>query len=286
MKLGLIENAWFNSPIDRVRGIEVARELGFDTYDLFFDGITPTLRKEMRSALKRTGLPVPTCIVFGYSLTDFNADVRRYTRSWLKRQLEAGQSFESDAMVLVLGEHILEKVELKPEIEWDWALEGVRELADHAAAHGMKVALEFPAHKSSIVHDVASMSAFLRDVKHRSVDANVDVSHLYLMGDSPREVSKLKGRIAHVHFSDCNGKVHGDLPPGRGVVPLVDYLSALKETGYEGAISLELEWSPEPSKIREWVTEAYESTAEMMSKLGVRDARSSERGKKTRASRR
>lgn len=270
MELGLIENAWFGSPVGRVQGIRIARELGFDTYDVFLDGITPSLKREMRSALRKAELPVPTFIVFGYSLTDFNSEVRRFTISWLKRQMDIGHYFEGRAMVLVLGEHILEKVELDPKVEWGWALEGVRELADYAESGGMSVALEFPAHRSSIVHDVATMSSFLKDVRHRAVNSNADVSHLYLMGDAPDSVRRLKGRVAHVHFSDCDGKVHGDLPPGRGVVPLTEYLAALKGIGYSGPVSLELEWSPEPAKIREWVEEAYLSTAEMMRRLKVR----------------
>ena len=46
------------------------------------------------------------------------------------------------------------------------------------------------------------------------VAANCDISHLYLMEIDPSEVRRLAGRIAHVHLSDCDGKVHGDLPPG------------------------------------------------------------------------
>ena len=39
----------------------------------------------------------------------------------------------------------------------------------------------------------------------------------------------------------------------------------------EGSVSLELEYSPDPSKIVEWVEEAYSSTAEMMAQVGLRD---------------
>jgi D-psicose/D-tagatose/L-ribulose 3-epimerase len=270
MKLGLIENAWFGSSVGRVKGIEIAEELGFDTYDVFPIDLTPTLKRQMKAALRRSGLEVPTFIVFGYSLTDFNAEVRRFALKWLKRQMDLGAYFGGRNMVLVLGEYILEKVELKPEVQWRWALEGVRDLADYARSQGMGVALEFPAHKFSMVNNVDSMSRFLRDVRHSSVNSNVDVSHLYLMGDPPEAVSRLKGRIAHVHFSDCNGVVHGDLPPGRGVVPLRDYLAALRDNGYRGPVSLELEWSPEPERIREWVDEAYRATASMMRDLNVR----------------
>ena len=64
--------------------------------------------------------------------------------------------------------------------------------------------------------------------------------------------------------------MHGDLPPGRGVVDLKPYLAALRDVGFDGVVSIELEYSPEPDKIVEWVTEAYQSTAAMMAELGIR----------------
>ena len=60
--------------------------------------------------------------------------------------------------------------------------------------------------------------------------------------------------MAHVHISDCDGKVHGDLPPGRGVVDFLPTCEAIKRLDIpDAAISIELEYSPEPEKIVEWV---------------------------------
>jgi len=100
--------------------------------------------------------------------------------------------------------------------------------------------------------------------------AGVDISHLVLSDASPADLDLLKGKATHVHISDCDGKVHGDLPPGRGVVKFSPYLQAIKELDFDGSISLELEYSPDPSKIVEWVEEAYESTARMMDLVGLR----------------
>ncbi len=36
-----------------------------------------------------------------------------------------------------------------------------------------------------------------------------------------------------------------------------EYLAAIRQTGYDGVVSIELEYSPEPEKIVEWVEEAY-----------------------------
>ena len=38
----------------------------------------------------------------------------------------------------------------------------------------------------------------------------------------------------------------------------------------DATISIELEYSPEPARIVEWVTEAYESTATLMRAAGLR----------------
>ena len=86
----------------------------------------------------------------------------------------------------------------------------------------------------------------------------------------PMHAQQATPQIFHVHISDCDGKVHGDLPPGRGVVDFVPYLKEIAALGIDGAISIELEYSPEPEKIVEWVTEAYTATDRLMQQAGIR----------------
>ena len=100
--------------------------------------------------------------------------------------------------------------------------------------------------------------------------ANIDISHLHLARVRPEEIRKLGGKAIHVHLSDCDGKVHGDLPPGRGVVDFVPYLREIKSLGIDGSISIELEYSPEPEKIVEWVAEAYRETDRLLQEVGLR----------------
>jgi sugar phosphate isomerase/epimerase len=86
----------------------------------------------------------------------------------------------------------------------------------------------------------------------------------------PKELRRLKGRAGHVHLSDCDGRVHGDLPPGRGVVEFAPYLAEIKVLEIDGVVSIELEYSPEPDRIVEWVEEAYRETAKLMDACGLR----------------
>ncbi len=136
---------------------------------------------------------------------------------------------------------------------------------------GLEIAIELEPFHLSIVNDVQSMSRFLDDVNVSVVKANIDISHLALVHAAAPEIAALKGRIAHVHLSDCDGKKHGDLPPGRGVVDFIPYLKALHDVGFDGAVSIELEYSPEPEKIVDWVTEAYRETDRLMRELAVRN---------------
>ena len=45
---------------------------------------------------------------------------------------------------------------------------------------------------------------------------------------------------------------------------------ALKDIGAICPVSIELQWPDDPRKIREWVTEAYTKTSEMMHEVGIR----------------
>ena len=122
----------------------------------------------------------------------------------------------------------------------------------------------------SLLNSVSTMEQFLEDVNHPAVKANIDVSHLDLAHVAPAKLRRLQGQAIHVHISDCDGKKHGDLPPGRGVVDFAPYLREIKALGIDGAVSIELEYSPEPDKIAAWVREAYAATDRLMRAADLR----------------
>jgi len=257
--------------VDAVRGIEITKEIGFDSYDLMpMNPLTPQDRKRMRERLIELQLPCSAITFAGFSLTDLNTEVRKLTVEWLEKQLEIGFDMGCEMMVLSLGEYALEKQELSPQDQWRWAVEGVSQLAEKAEKLGMIIALETLAHKFALLNSVDLLNRFITEVGHPAVNANVDLSHMYLNGDQPDALKKIQKYIAHVHISDCKDKIHGDLPPGRGNVPLKEYLRALRDLGFEGNVMVELEWNHDPQNIRSWIKESYEATSRMMMDLKVR----------------
>jgi len=272
MKLGIINSAFDQAGVDTKTGLEHIARIGFDTVDVFTEAMT--IQEEeiqlIESTCGENNLPIVSVVVVAAGLIDFNDPVRDFHVERVKKFVDLAARFKSNNLLLVLGEYIWQREVIPPEAQWQWAVENTRKIADYSAERGIEVALELEPFRLSLLNNVKEMVRFIDDCDHPAVKANIDISHLVLADVSPAELSTLKGKATHVHISDCDGKVHGDLPPGRGVVKFSPYLQAIKDLDFDGSISLELEYSPDPSKIVEWVEEAYRSTAEMMELVGLR----------------
>jgi sugar phosphate isomerase/epimerase len=272
MRLGLINSAWAQAGRDTAWGLRKTKELGFDTVDIFADPLDLTIqeRQLIRRECERLELPIVSVCCVATGLIDFNPSVQRFHIERCTEYLDLVYEYSGKNLLLVLGEYIWNREVIPPQEQWRLAVESCRRLGDYAAELGLQIALELEPFALSLLNSVDSMSRFLDDVAHPAVRANIDVSHLCLANVAPEELRRLKGKAIHVHISDCDGKVHGDLPPGRGVVEFAPYLKEIAALGIDGAISIELEYSPDPARIEDWVTEAYAATDRLLKPHGLR----------------
>lgn len=273
MELGMISSTWLDTKVGRLDGIRQAKQIGFDTYDVFEDplDLTDAERKEIKDACGAADLPVRSVVCVAFGVVDFNPSIRRFTLDRIKAYVDQGAYLGARNVLLVVGEYYWDGEVFPNEAIWDMAKQMVGEAGDYAASKGLEIVLELEPFEQALLKNIDALVRFVREIDNPAVLANADISHLHLSGDSVADVAKLTGLIGHIHLSDCDGKVHGDLPAGRGITPIKDYLGAIRDTGYNGTVSIELEYSPDPDKIVEWTTEAYESTAAIMRDLGVRD---------------
>ncbi|HEY3130609.1 MAG TPA: sugar phosphate isomerase/epimerase family protein [Acidobacteriota bacterium] len=272
MKLGIIDSCFRQVGIDTATGLRHIARIGFDCVDIFTEAVGIS-KKEITLVAKTTdrlGLPIVSLPVVALGLMDFNEPVREFHVERCKKFIDLASTWGARNILLVLGEYIWQREVVAAEQQWTWAVESCRKLGDHAEKNGIDIALELEPFRQSLLNNVAAMVRFIDQCDHGRVRANIDISHLVLSDTSPADVRKLKGKAIHVHISDCNGKVHGDLPPGRGIVKFAPYLQAVKELNIDGAVSIELEYSPEPSRIIQWVEEAYQETARRMEAVGLR----------------
>jgi sugar phosphate isomerase/epimerase len=272
MKLGIINSAFEQVGIDTATGLKHIARIGFDTVDIFTEamGISRKETALVARTSEKLGLPIVSLPVVAVGLIDFNEPVREFHVERCKLFIDLAQTWGAKNILLVLGEYIWQREVIPPAAQWQWGIETCRRLGDYAAKKKIDIALELEPFRLSLLNNVPEMSRFIDECNHPRVKANIDVSHLVLSDTSPGELKQLKGKAIHVHISDCDGKVHGDLPPGRGVVKFAPYLQAIKELSIDGVIAIELEYAPDPSKILEWVEEAYRETARLMDLVRLR----------------
>jgi len=273
MRLGIINSAFQQVGMPTADGLKHISRIGFDCVDVFTEAVGIS-RKEIalvRRTTEKLKLPVVSLPVVAVGLIDFNEPVREFHLDRCKKYIDLAKEWGAENILLVLGEYIWQKEVIPPSEQWKWAIEYCRRLGDYAQKRKIDIALELEPFRLSLLNNVREMVRFVDDCNHPRVRANIDISHLVLSDTGPTDLKLLDGRAIHVHISDCDGKVHGDLPPGRGVVKFSPYLQAIKELQIDGTISIELEYSPEPEKIVEWVEEAYRETARLMQLAGLRD---------------
>jgi sugar phosphate isomerase/epimerase len=273
MKLGLINSAWAQTGRETAYGIRKTKEIGFDSIDIFTDPLDIGVkeRKLIKDECDLAELPIISVACVAVGLIDFNPSVQRFHIDRVRAYLDLAYLFEAQNVLLVLGEYIWQREVIPPADQWAIGVENVRTLGHYAEDLGLEIALELEPFHLSLLNDVESMARFLDEVNCPAVQANLDISHLVLARQPAELLERLRGRVAHVHISDCDGRVHGDLPPGRGMVDFPPYLQAIQELGIEDAtVSIELEYAPDPDGIEDWVREAYETTARLMRTAGLR----------------
>lgn len=273
MKLGIINSAFQQVGIDTAAGLGHVARIGFDCVDVFTEavGISKKEIALVARASEKLNLPIVSLPVVSVGLVDFNEPVREFHIERTKKFIDLAAEWGAKNILLVLGEYVWQREVIPAEAQWQWGLETCRRLGDYAAKKKIDIALELEPFRLSLLNSVDAMVRFVDECQHPRVRANIDISHLVLSDTTPADVKKLKGKAIHVHLSDCDGKVHGDLPPGRGVVKFAPYLQAIKELNIpNGVVSIELEYAPDPKKIVEWVEEAYRETAKLMDMVGMR----------------
>ncbi len=273
MRLGLINSAWVQAGRPVEFGLRKTKELGFDCIDVFVDPLDLDVRERclIKRECDRLQLPIISLPCVAVGLIDLNPSVRKFHVERVRAFLDLAYEYDARNLLLVIGEYIWNREVIPAAEQWAWGVETVKQLGERAGELGLEIMLELEPFHLSLLNNVDTMVRFLDDVGLPNVQANIDVSHLVLSKVAPEELRRLKGRAGHVHLSDCDGRVHGDLPPGRGVVPFEPYLREIKALGIDdGVVSIELEYSPEPERIVEWVAEAYRETARLMQAAGLR----------------
>jgi len=123
-----------------------------------------------------------------------------------------------------------------------------RELGERAAARGLRVAFEALAWGRH-VRDHRDAWEIVRQVDHAAVGLALDAFSSLAPGIPIDSLSAIRReKLFHVQIADApklamdplSWSRHFRCMPGQGELPLVEYVSALSQTGYDGVLSLEI----------------------------------------------
>jgi protein FrlC len=119
---------------------------------------------------------------------------------------------------------------------YSWSLEALVAIAKHAVERGVTICIE-PTSADSNLIDTASDALRLREqAALENVKVMFDTYHaLYRNEVSSDYVHEMAPHLAHVHFADIDR-----LPPGEGVVDWVGVMQSLKDTRFEGFLTMEI----------------------------------------------
>jgi sugar phosphate isomerase/epimerase len=115
----------------------------------------------------------------------------------------------------------------------------VRLVGEQASASGVTLALE-PLHseETNLIATLAEAASFLRDRRLDRVALVADLWHMECEGEALDVLDGLGDMVAHAHVAAAER-----LAPGRAPDRIEDFLRSLRQSGYDGACSVECRWS-------------------------------------------
>ena len=123
----------------------------------------------------------------------------------------------------------------------------LRELSGIAKPYGVRLAYEFLGFANCTVNSLAQCATIVEKVARPNVGLVLDTFHFFAGGSTVESIRHVDpGKIFMVHVNDVEQAprraMHDALRlyPGKGIIPLVRILGALKEIGYDSTFSVEI----------------------------------------------
>ena len=257
MRLGF--NGATTQTADLATDIRIAGQTGYDVIELRDDKLDHFLKHgsldDVRGMLHTSGVAAWT--INAISLIGVGGAMG--TERAVARCRELSRYAQAIGCPWVLGVPGPTEGRTKAQVTSD-TVTTVRKMADTAAEFGVGLAFEFMGFPWAAVRDVASAWRIVQEADRPNLGIIVDTAHFYAGGstlDSLKDVDPK--RLVVLHINDVENVAKPDITdghrlyPGEGVIPLQDILSAVRATGWDGVLSVELfreeYWQQDPLSV-------------------------------------
>jgi D-psicose/D-tagatose/L-ribulose 3-epimerase len=171
----------------------------------------------------------------GLDLIQADEQGRANTVQYLKDCVTMVKELEGEIMSIVPSEVGKVNAQADPETEWNWAVEGLKEINDHARKEGIRVAVEPLNRFETNFINRADQAVMLAEAVGDDVGVCIDAFHMNIEEVNMRQAILNAGdRIFDFHVADNNR-----MACGMGALNWRDIVGTLKEIGYDGALTVE-----------------------------------------------
>jgi sugar phosphate isomerase/epimerase len=256
MRLAFSTNAYLKHPFDQAAR-RIAR-LGYQGLELLADvphawpaGLLEQQKREIRQVMEETGLAFSNINAFmmnavadgrqPYWHPSFIEPERHYRQVRIdhtRRALSLCAELGAPHITTEPGGPLLPGESRQKAI--DLFVEVLKPLGEHAERLGVLLLIE--PEPGLLLETTDQYLEVAERLNAPSIGLNFDVGHAFCVSeDLPRSIAKLAGHTRHYHLEDiASSRVHHHLVPGTGAIDFALVVAAIRGTGYNGWLTVEL----------------------------------------------
>lgn len=251
MKLAFSSNAFRNYSL--IDSIEILSEIGYSGIEIMADiphayPLDLSLKdiEKIKDALSRHNMEVSNINAF---MLRAEGDV--YHPSWIEKDpvlrfRRAVHTLRCVELAANLGAKTVSTEPggplngAAPEEAMRLFKEGLLSIRHRAFERGVKILIE--PEPGLLINSGDDFLKIHNELDPEVFGLNFDIGHFYCAGsDCAEEIARLKDFTAHFHLEDIpESREHRHLLPGEGAIDIPGVIKAIRETGYDGYVTVEL----------------------------------------------
>ena len=214
-------------------------EIGAASPHAYPDYLDPAQRQEIRAVLASNSIALASMLPAPGGGPGFNAASpleaeRRNTIDQYRKVIRLCAELGGKIVLYVAGWQIFGT---SREQAWEWSRSALSGLADFARDAGVTLVIEPTSADSNLVDSCDDALRMMREVEKPNVKLMFDTYHTLYRSEPPTDYVHRMGKdLAHIHLADA-----GRAAPGAdGRVDYPGLIAALRETGFDGYLTMEI----------------------------------------------
>lgn len=194
--------------------------------------------KEVRGILEENGIDcwgAVTLMLKDRNLVAEDEAQREASVQYVKDCVTMVKELDGEVLAVVPGKVGKIEPDASPEEEWEWAVEGMKEIYDHAQKEGVRIGIEPINRFETYFITRAEQALELAEATGPDCGVALDTFHMNIEESEPfRAIRNVGDRLYDFHVTDSNR-----MPCGHGHWDWLKVIGTLKTVGYDGALTTE-----------------------------------------------